>query len=720
MVKAQAGGLYNDFLNDGQRQADQGNTRTPATEEELQGQRKPEYDQWLSASKHHKDKLCCDLSPSRPELDMHPTGSCYIAHLKAEFLNSTGKVAAAPPTETANDAGLEEPPEDGTPPGAPDWLPNNVLDCNCVFDEGGKFIGALTDQRLAYLYRNFSMPCEGCHDDRPKGQTLFAEEVVALLQRPNPNRGCPIPVSVWDAVHQVLGSQGIVEVYSDPLHTHHQSKAHMSDNIRDKLFGSLGSPHSAKWTGISLGRPPNKDAALAAAVKHAAYSAMWEDAPVLSLLLLPAPSRQRGFAAQLKRLGQRVRITTVCELPKGLDCLAPSSWRSHPMASKPTTGRLTLVAIQNKAARMVYGDWQVHVQAALACNRVRPTVPPSTDPIYPTCKPKAQFSTLPSRANPSPPLDVDIPTVKGLALSPAAAHRFSCQGRLMAYSDGSCIKMGKRQVIGAGVYAPSASEASILINPGGVGVSNTINRAELAGILIALAQGFTTIATDSLSSLFQIRRAVHDPMSLRLHQHRRLLAAISDRIRQAPTPVHLLKVKAHSGVIGNERADALARQAAHLGDLCPTGLTPEPNPFEGRTWLRAGKHILANVSSAVKDAMMTHRLGAANQESLYFTSWKAAAEAAVPESLELIMSDKVPPAQRKLALQYRTGSMWNQKLAFRFGRARTANCPCCSKPDSATHILSGPCAPQHSLMVTSRHNGAVGIVAKALRWQQRR
>jgi hypothetical protein len=179
--------------------------------------------------------------------------------------------------------------------------------------------------------------------------------------------------------------------------------------------------------------------------------------------------------------------------------------------------------------------------------------------------------------------------------------------------------------------------------------------------------------------------------------------------------VHLLKVKAHSGVIGNERADALARQAAHLGDLCPTGLTFEPNPFEGRTWLRAGKHILANVSSAVKDAMMTHRLGAANQESLYFTSWKAAAEAAVPESLELIMSDKVPPAQRKLALQYRTGSMWNQKLAFRFGRARTANCPCCSKPDSATHILSGPCAPQHSLMVTSRHNGAVGIVAKALR-----
>ncbi len=62
--------------------------------------------------------------------------------------------------------------------------------------------------------------------------------------------------------------------------------------------------------------------------------------------------------------------------------------------------------------------------------------------------------------------------------------------------------------------------------------------------------------------------------------------------------------------------------------------------------------------SAVKDAMISHRLGAADQESLYFTSWKAAAEPAVLESLEPVeLSDNVPLAHRKHALRYCTGSM---------------------------------------------------------------
>ena len=46
------------------------------------------------------------------------------------------------------------------------------------------------------------------------------------------------------------------------------------------------------------------------------------------------------------------------------------------------------------------------------------------------------------------------------------------------------------------------------------------------------------------------------------HRHRDLLASIVSLIERSPTPVHIYKVKAHIGVVGNERADELATSVA--------------------------------------------------------------------------------------------------------------------------------------------------------------
>ena len=75
--------------------------------------------------------------------------------------------------------------------------------------------------------------------------------------------------------------------------------------------------------------------------------------------------------------------------------------------------------------------------------------------------------------------------------------------KLWAYTDRSCIGKAK-DFIGAGVYCPQ-TKAECYVDSGGVGMTNTINRAELTGIAAAFTIKYTQIATDSVCSLSQIR-----------------------------------------------------------------------------------------------------------------------------------------------------------------------------------------------------------------------
>eukprot|EP00983_Pelagomonas_calceolata_P033975 1064316-Pelagomonas_calceolata.AAC.1 len=48
-------------------------------------------------------------------------------------------------------------------------------------------------------------------------------------------------------------------------------------------------------------------------------------------------------------------------------------------------------------------------------------------------------------------------------------------------------------------------------------------------------------------------------MRMRTHLHAELIQAISNLLKHCPHPIHFYKVKAHSGINGNEGADACAR-----------------------------------------------------------------------------------------------------------------------------------------------------------------
>jgi hypothetical protein len=77
------------------------------------------------------------------------------------------------------------------------------------------------------------------------------------------------------------------------------------------------------------------------------------------------------------------------------------------------------------------------------------------------------------------------------------------------------------------------------VNPRGVGITNTISRAELAAIAAASIHGYPHIATESLTSMHQIKKQLPHPNLHRCHiQGDVLLQSIAKAIHQSPSPFH--------------------------------------------------------------------------------------------------------------------------------------------------------------------------------------
>ena len=65
-------------------------------------------------------------------------------------------------------------------------------------------------------------------------------------------------------------------------------------------------------------------------------------------------------------------------------------------------------------------------------------------------------------------------------------------------------------------------------------------------------------------------------------------------------------------------------------------------------------------------------------------------------------------------MRYRTGTIFNQKHAYRYGFSPNANCPICPCTDSALHILSGCQHTKMRNMIIKRHNMASVLIVQAL------
>ena len=119
-----------------------------------------------------------------------------------------------------------------------------------------------------------------------------------------------------------------------------------------------------------------------------------------------------------------------------------------------------------------------------------------------------------------------------------------------------CYKENGSQSIGAGVYHLQSNKITT-VNPGGTSSNKTINRAELAGVVGALINLHTHIATNSTGALWQKTNSILYPQRMKRHKHAKLQETIVHHIQQSKGTIRLCKVEAHAGfILGNECADS--------------------------------------------------------------------------------------------------------------------------------------------------------------------
>jgi len=118
--------------------------------------------------------------------------------------------------------------------------------------------------------------------------------------------------------------------------------------------------------------------------------------------------------------------------------------------------------------------------------------------------------------------------------------------RDVTYTDGSVIEkeIDLPSLVGSGVFTlskedPPSEQHTYHVNPNGRGPTNTINRAELAGILVAIMKEYEVIATDSASCLSQICTRIMNPMRMRTHLHAELIQKIANIIEHSSCPIFL-------------------------------------------------------------------------------------------------------------------------------------------------------------------------------------
>jgi hypothetical protein len=189
-----------------------------------------------------------------------------------------------------------------------------------------------------------------------------------------------------------------------------------------------------------------------------------------------------------------------------------------------------------------------------------------------------------------------------------------------------------------------------------------------------------------------------------------------DKLRRRGKEVRLGKVRAHTGVEGNETADKLAKQAAE--GQCDDVITDGNSYYKQLTLLGAtgngGTRYITNVRKYVETAV-----GDQEQKGIYAKLWKQTAPHIDDKHTTSAVLDTKPTPTRVLVLKYHWGVLYNNKLALRYGHpwANGGKCPLpgCHGQDSVGH-MTGECAhPAIKSIIIKAHHQVTYRILKAIK-----
>ncbi|KAJ9506008.1 hypothetical protein QJQ45_016679, partial [Haematococcus lacustris] len=649
----------------------------------------PDPHTWLPRCTNLHSKATFHTYPINPQTDIVGTGNCET------FLQLHPHMTA---------------PAMSLSTGEPIMPRHDLVQHVTVHDESGRTVGLLTKDQHQHLHAWLQ--------HTPHTRNL-ATEVVALLRRQDaqsshhPMRGAQD--KALNTLHATRSFPSTVQRWADPLTVRPETTTYWSPDINDTAFGAHHNCLLVRHTGLSTWNVPADDAVALKWVNHAIHSATQEEA-MATIMLIPG---KKGISYP-KHIDTLRRYPEYCQ---HLASIPPTKTRC-PKPGKHA--KLHIYVIWNAAGQQLVTKGNPQGWLASTATALHPQR--DTHPIRNRPTNQSQPATPPSghKQHMRLPLDRDLPTSGHQRSHEQLTHHSTTQPRMaitewatIAYTDGSCIKTSGAAPasVGAGVYIP---ENNVLITAAlNDPESNTINKAELTAIHAALKAGAKRIATDSLCSLYQIRRALANPMSLITHRHNDILTAIATLIIDSPVTIQFLKVRAHSGIIGNEGADVLAKHAALHPELANTPAYSPITRKETKNWLSNATDgespaPLPDCRQSVRAHIhRKHKLGLANQDSIYYQMSQEITKVAATGAGERVMIDtNISTHAQRTALLYRTGGLYNQKLAMRWKRATDDRCPLCGEADSATHLLSG--CSETLPMVQERHNGAGRLIVKAI------
>lgn len=539
-----------------------------------------------------RNNLVLHTEPMNPHTDIQPTGRHEVfirtVHMRVDGRNATNELA-------------------------------------CIYTPEGRCKYTLTVPRAALLYHQYNQTLQL----RPRlarrlKAGTFAKELYALMERyrdgaiidPNNHTAVKIenhwatPKEVYRALQRT--THITKERFASPLNCSPEFTEYWSVHKRDQLFGARWNAYKFQWTGGSVHNPEYEDQELNKNVATAVAAARHTLQPVFGLHILPAwtDSNRTAYMKWLELYPGNCKH--ILQVPKShFRFEKPMEWYTGDRFAKNPRWDVNILVTGNRAGfhdhfphwdPQFMATFYAELQQALNCilpdhqqilqiedyapahpadMQQQPTPAQLKQLGYP-----AQEAYLRRKRDGLTQADAALPAVHAGRTWEQVTDEFKAQTppapplrfdwRNFTYTDGSCKVEGapwpeNSPGIGAGVYIPEKEgreEQRIPINPRSSqgNHEDTINRAELVGILIALQEGAKDIATDSLTSMHQIRKQLLRPQDQEGHKHQSLIQAIVDLIKPSREPIHLHKVPAHVGVIGNELADEIAKGAAK-GDI---------------------------------------------------------------------------------------------------------------------------------------------------------